>query len=84
MMLLGLIIILVVFISFIRFAYFGVTFFSFGCGRRFKKGRKCAMWSCPNSSICEFSKYYIPPKTVEIIAEKSVESDVSAKGDKLC
>lgn len=30
----------------------------FGCARKFKNGRKCSMWSCPNQKECPFSKYY--------------------------
>lgn len=33
--------------------------FIFGCGRQFKRGRKCARWDCPNKSKCLFSKFYM-------------------------
>lgn len=28
------------------------------CYRKFKNGRKCRMWSCPNQKDCKFSFYY--------------------------
>ena len=38
-------------------AWFGVDgliYVAFGCGRKFKNGRKCKAWSCPNKDICCF------------------------------
>ena len=34
------------------------THFIFGCGRKFKNGRKCSRWDCPNKCCCGFSKYF--------------------------
>ena len=36
------------------FACVGVVHFLFGCGRKFKNGRKCGMWSCPNQEHCVY------------------------------
>lgn len=63
-------IILVAVIAFIRFAYVGFTYFVFGCGRRFKNGRKCAMWSCTNCSDCPYSKYYKDPAHAQELADQ--------------
>ena len=32
----------------------GLTYVVFGCGRKFKNGRKCKVWSCPNKDSCSF------------------------------
>ena len=48
-----------IFIFFIVVSFFGCFFDGFfwffvGCGRKFKNGRKCKMWSCPNHKECPF------------------------------
>ena len=51
---------LVCFITVLKFAFNGFRALILGCGRRFTKGRKCAL-NCPNSADCPFSKFYKDP-----------------------
>ena len=42
--------------SIASFGAYGLIHLFFGCGRKFKNGRKCGMWSCPNQKDCPFFK----------------------------
>lgn len=65
-------VIIVCVLTLFKMAYNGIVSLALGCGRRFTKGRKCALTRCPNSSDCPFSKYYKDPnykKTVIDVEE---------------
>lgn len=41
-------------VSFIGFICDFFYWFLWGCGRKFKNGRKCKLWSYPNQKECPF------------------------------
>ncbi len=54
-------------------AFCGLRGFLSGCSRPFADGRKCSIKSCPNSDVCQFSKFC---KAVEPEAVEEVDIDV--------
>lgn len=50
-------IIIIIFIFiYIIFTFDGLKHYIFGCSRKFKNGRKCKCFDCPNYSECLFSE----------------------------
>lgn len=51
------ILLVVCLLIYVIFTCDGIYNFLFGCGRKFKNGRKCKMWSCANKAECPFTAY---------------------------